>query len=412
MATDAAGSNIALINALSSLPKTLFGSSSNEVTTGGGTTSTRQTMLSQDAINALLRGMMEKEEGGLAKIASSSRIPGLYNSTTQQLMINDLMARSAAEVAKAGAPTVTTERQTAPIARKVETPGVMSGTVGKGLALAGGAAYLSSDKGKKQAKSAVDSVTSSLGMGTITGGTAVAAADPIAAMGAVDFLNPAVAADTGGVFNLAQWAAAPDTAISAASAAPELMGAFSGANAGISDLMSFSGGPLEVAGLPIGDALPYLPAVGQLASGDVGGAAVTAGLTYAGTAIGGPIGGVIGSVVGSILGGGGGGGGCFITTAVCRIIGAPDDCYELRTLRAYRDGWLQENRPQSITQYYDEAPAIVEKLDARDDAAKIYHSLYRDYIAPAIRAIEQNANELAYEIYSNMFHHAKEIANG
>src|SRR5690606_29479169 len=32
--------------------------------------------------------------------------------------------------------------------------------------------------------------------------------------------------------------------------------------------------------------------------------------------------------------------GCFLTTATCQVVGLADDCWELTTLRHFRDGWL------------------------------------------------------------------------
>lgn len=37
---------------------------------------------------------------------------------------------------------------------------------------------------------------------------------------------------------------------------------------------------------------------------------------------------------------------CYITTAVCETFGKPDDCYELRLLRTYRDGYLAGTRAE------------------------------------------------------------------
>ena len=127
----------------------LFGSTSARATKGGG--ETKQTILSQEAVNAFLKQMMEDPTSGLAKVASGARIPGMYNTTTQSMMINDLMARSAAEVAKAGAPTKITKMG---MKETTSTPGMLGSKDGlMNLAILG----LGSKKGRELIGSAWDS---------------------------------------------------------------------------------------------------------------------------------------------------------------------------------------------------------------------------------------------------------------
>jgi len=58
-------------------------------------------------------------------------------------------------------------------------------------------------------------------------------------------------------------------------------------------------------------------------------------------------------------GGGGGGGGCYLTTTCCKYMNLPDDCFELTTLRAFRDTFVTL---EDINEYYRQAPAIVNRL--------------------------------------------------
>ena len=57
---------------------------------------------------------------------------------------------------------------------------------------------------------------------------------------------------------------------------------------------------------------------------------------------------------------------CYITTAVCETFGKPDDCYELRLLRTYRDGYLAgtPGGEEMIRKYYDVAPSIVKHIQS------------------------------------------------
>ena len=95
---------------------------------------------------------------------------------------------------------------------------------------------------------------------------------------------------------------------------------------------------------------------------------------------------------------------CFITSAVCRTLGKPDDCYELTLLRGYRDGYLsdQENGEELIRLYYDIAPTVVKRIDRRENAGEIYASIYENYLLPCIRMIEAGENERCRMTYESM----------
>jgi hypothetical protein len=78
-----------------------------DATTKGTTTETSKTDLSEDAISEIIRGMMESDSG-LAAILQGQAGKGLYNSSTSQLLTNDLTARVAGKAALASAPTTRT----------------------------------------------------------------------------------------------------------------------------------------------------------------------------------------------------------------------------------------------------------------------------------------------------------------
>lgn len=104
------------------------GSSQTQTTTGGTTTQTQQTNLDQTAIDRMIQQMLSGQ-GGQAAISGAARGSGLYDSTTERQLLNDLNARVAGEVAQRSAPTVTTtERE--PTVTTVEQPGMgLSGLV-------------------------------------------------------------------------------------------------------------------------------------------------------------------------------------------------------------------------------------------------------------------------------------------
>lgn len=95
--------------------------------------------------------------------------------------------------------------------------------------------------------------------------------------------------------------------------------------------------------------------------------------------------------------------GCFITTACCEVLGLADDCFELRTLRAYRDRVLArtDDGAKAIALYYEIAPAILHALPAETRHRQLA-SIYGRYILPAAIAAKFRFDKTAFRIYSSM----------
>jgi hypothetical protein len=95
--------------------------------------------------------------------------------------------------------------------------------------------------------------------------------------------------------------------------------------------------------------------------------------------------------------------GCFITTACCDVLGLGDDCFELRTLRRYRDEVLakQPGGPAAIARYYAIAPHIIAQLSAKTRNSRLV-SAYARYILPSAIAAKLGLNALAYRLYVRM----------
>lgn len=95
---------------------------------------------------------------------------------------------------------------------------------------------------------------------------------------------------------------------------------------------------------------------------------------------------------------------CYITTAVCRSMDKPDDCYELNTLRAYRDGYLSETEEgrRIVEEYYNIAPTIVKRIDRQEDAHNIYRGIWEEYLSRCIRLIEEDEKDKCKELYISM----------
>lgn len=95
---------------------------------------------------------------------------------------------------------------------------------------------------------------------------------------------------------------------------------------------------------------------------------------------------------------------CYITTAVCEHQNKADDCYELTTLRNYRDNYLinTETGRELVKEYYNIAPGLVMIMNMQNNANDIYQHIYEEYLNPCIRYIEEDKNEECRDLYMQM----------
>lgn len=98
---------------------------------GSTTTKTQTTKpdVTAEGMNALVQQILGGTQG-LASVATGQKVAGLYGSTTNQMLLNDLISRTAGELAKAQAGTTTTETT------KVD-PKFGASDIATGLGLAG-----------------------------------------------------------------------------------------------------------------------------------------------------------------------------------------------------------------------------------------------------------------------------------
>jgi hypothetical protein len=75
---------------------------------GSTSTTTIKNDVSPDAVNALVKSILEGTNG-LAAVSAGQRNAGLYNSSTNQLLVNDLATRTAGEAAKLNTSQTTTQ---------------------------------------------------------------------------------------------------------------------------------------------------------------------------------------------------------------------------------------------------------------------------------------------------------------
>lgn len=95
---------------------------------------------------------------------------------------------------------------------------------------------------------------------------------------------------------------------------------------------------------------------------------------------------------------------CYLTTACCKVMGRPDDGWELATLRRFRDGWLSRQAfgPAVIADYYACAPIVLSRLKQGRAMRSKLRRLYWLVIIPCAVAIRLGANRLAYRMYRRM----------
>lgn len=95
-------------------------------------------------------------------------------------------------------------------------------------------------------------------------------------------------------------------------------------------------------------------------------------------------------------------GGCFITTAVCKYSGLPDDCHDLNVMRHWRDTWMRATPERSamVDVYYINAPKYVAGIESKHDSfqKKVWSEL-RKLISGAVHHAERGSNVLALAYY-------------
>ena len=97
-------------------------------------------------------------------------------------------------------------------------------------------------------------------------------------------------------------------------------------------------------------------------------------------------------------------GGCYLTTAMCNILGYEDNCRALDTLRSFRDSYMKKT-PECLPLLEDYdlvGPKICEKLENDENKTRTAHIMLIEYITPAIICIKKNDYDNAIEIYKDM----------
>lgn len=95
---------------------------------------------------------------------------------------------------------------------------------------------------------------------------------------------------------------------------------------------------------------------------------------------------------------------CYITTCVCDILGRDDHCYELDTLRDFRDNYMKKQVDcySMLREYNVVGPEIVKNLSNDFEKDSIAYFLKLLYIDKAIEQINEKDYEGAVDTYIAM----------
>lgn len=93
--------------------------------------------------------------------------------------------------------------------------------------------------------------------------------------------------------------------------------------------------------------------------------------------------------------------GCYLTSACVEAMGLCDNCFELTTLRDFRDNWLskQTGGPEEIAEYYRIAPSIVDRIHSSENSLQTLKGLFDDLVRPCVELIQSGKNEAAHRLY-------------
>lgn len=94
---------------------------------------------------------------------------------------------------------------------------------------------------------------------------------------------------------------------------------------------------------------------------------------------------------------------CYLTSACVDYFGKPDNCFELKTLRKFRDEYMKKTTEgcKLVKEYYEIAPKIVIAINGSSDKDKYYHYIY-DIITQCVEFILHGRNIEAQNEYINM----------
>ena len=105
--------------------------------------------------------------------------------------------------------------------------------------------------------------------------------------------------------------------------------------------------------------------------------------------------------------------GCYLTTAMCNILGYGDDCETLNTLRRFRDNYMKkEEECLPLLEDYEVVGPMISHLIEKDENKEwIANIMKNNFIDPAIEEIKEKHNKVALDIYVNMTYYLMDFYN-
>ena len=96
--------------------------------------------------------------------------------------------------------------------------------------------------------------------------------------------------------------------------------------------------------------------------------------------------------------------GCYLTTAMCEVLGYDDHCEILETLRNYREEYMMNDDfgLKLLHDYNTVVPIIADNIYNDEEQIDIAITMLYSYIKPAISFINIQDNETALMLYENM----------
>jgi len=94
-----------------------------------------------------------------------------------------------------------------------------------------------------------------------------------------------------------------------------------------------------------------------------------------------------------------------VTTAVCHAVGLEDDCWELTTMRRFRDGYLagRAEGASQIANYNNAAPALVDAVKRHPQSDAILLRTYWTCILPCAVLSTLGFKSLCHRLYVQHF---------
>ena len=89
---------------------------------------------------------------------------------------------------------------------------------------------------------------------------------------------------------------------------------------------------------------------------------------------------------------------CCIVTACIKTKGLPEDCYELKTLRSFRDEYVKTlfDGKEIVSNYYDIASILVNKIYELPNSNEIFLDIYSSLVLKSVALIENNKNQQTF----------------